>query len=156
MCLACDLSRQLCSQLFSWIRNLLGCADVNNQFWQSHQKPKSLQITCKLTSRSADPQSSQWSFDTDIRCALCGRYTRQLHLLQSSLHLGALIGSRTSVPSHSGHEHTPCWIIECRHVGCGHIEQGIPRLPLPVPFPPSFPDPTPPNITSAPSNGGWL
>ena len=52
--------------------------------------------------------------------------TSQLHLLHSSLHFGALVGSRSNVPLHSGQEQTPSLIMECQHVGCGQRLKGMP------------------------------
>lgn len=107
----------------------------------------------KSTSMIVESHSGHCSRVVDIRWAPWGRKTRQLQVLQYSRHLGALTGSRTSVPLHSGQAHTPWAIMECWHVGWGQRKHGIP-----APFPnllelPVF---TAPKSVSIPSKGGLL
>ena len=114
---------------------------------------KGVLFLLKSTSMILESQSGQRSWVVEIRWAPWGRKTRQLHMLQWSLHLGALIGSRTRVPLHSGQAQTPWDIREWRHVGCGQREHGIPA-PLPsLPGPPVL---GAPKSASTFSNGGLL
>lgn len=114
---------------------------------------KGVVFLLKSTSMIVESQSAHRSWVVEIRWAPWERKTRQLHMLQKNLHLGALTGSRTSVPLHSGHAQTPSAIRECRHVGCGHRKQG-----MPAPFPCLTEPPileVPYNVP-IPSNGGQL
>ena len=114
---------------------------------------KGVVFLLKSTSMIVESHSGHRSLVVEILWAPWGRKTRQLHILQSSLHLGALTGSRTSVPLHSGQAQTPWAISECRHVGCGQRKQGI---PAPFPNLPELPALEAPKSVSTPSNGGLL
>lgn len=107
----------------------------------------------KSTSMIVESHSGHRSRVVDILCAPWGRKTRQLHMLQYSLHFGALTGSRTRVPLHSGQAHTPRAIKECWQVGCGQRKQG---MPAPLPNLPELPILRAPKRVSIPSNGGLL
>lgn len=114
---------------------------------------KGVVFLLKSTSMIVESQSGHWSRVVEIRWAPWGRKTRQLQVLQLSRHLGALTGSRTSVPLHSGQAQTPWVIIECWQVGCGQREHGI---PTPSPSLLELPVFAPPKSVSIPSNGGVL
>lgn len=114
---------------------------------------KGVVFLLKSTSKIVESHSGHRSRVVEIWWAPSGSKTRKLHILQQSRHLGALTGSRTSVPLHSGQAQTPWAIKECRHVGCGHRKHGIP-----APFPSWLdgPDFTAPKSVSIPSKGGLL